>query len=80
VKTTVGLGILLTSLSYLLFTLHDGIIKLLVETTAVWQILFFRSVVILAGCLIFGGPSLVEEAVRSPVVRPMMIQIGRAHV
>lgn len=74
VKTTVGLGILLTSLSYFLFTLHDGVIKLLVETTTVWQILFFRSVVILAGCLLFGGPSIVREAVGSPVVKPMMIR------
>lgn len=73
-KTTVGLGILLTSLSYFLFTLHDGLIKLLVETTAVWQILFFRSAVILAGCLAFGGPSLIREAVHSPVVKPMMIR------
>ena len=74
VKTTVGLGILLTSLSYFLFTLHVGVIKLLVETTTVWQILFFRSVVILAGCLLFGGPSIVREAVGSPVVKPMMIR------
>ena len=73
-KTTIGSGILLTSLSYFLFTLHDGIIKLLVETIAVWQILFFRSVVILAGCLVFGGPSLVNESIRSPVVKPMMIR------
>ncbi|NML75739.1 DMT family transporter [Rhizobium sp. S-51] len=73
-KTTVGLGILLTSLSYFLFTLHDGVIKLLVETTTVWQILFFRSVTILAGCLLFGGPSLVREAATSPVVKPMVIR------
>ncbi|MBV2184626.1 MAG: DMT family transporter [Rhizobium sp.] len=73
-KTTIGSGILLTSLSYFLFTLHDGIITLLVETIAVWQILFFRSVVILAGCLVFGGPSLVNESIRSPVVKPMMIR------
>lgn len=74
VKTTVGLGILLTSLSYFLFTLHDGVIKLLVETTTVWQILFFRSVTILGGCLLFGGPSLVREAATSPVVKPMVIR------
>lgn len=73
-KTTVGLGILLTSLSYFLFTLHDGVIKLLVETTTVWQILFFRSVTILAGCFLFGGPSLVREAATSPVVKPMVIR------
>lgn len=73
-KTSVGIGILLTSLSYFLFTLHDGTIKILVETTAVWQILFFRSATILAGCLIFGGPSLVRETASSPVVKPMMIR------
>lgn len=73
-KNSLGAGILLTSLSYFLFTLHDSVIKLLVETTAVWQILFFRSATILAGCLFFGGPSLAREAATSPVVKPMVVR------
>ncbi|MBR0554100.1 DMT family transporter [Ciceribacter sp. L1K23] len=70
----VGLGILLTSLSYFLFTLHDGVIKLLVETTAVWQILFFRSATILAGCFLAGGASLAKEAAQSSIIKPMLIR------
>lgn len=64
-------GILLTSLSYFLFTVHDAGVKLLVVTIPVWQVLFFRSLTILAGCLLFGGRGLVRHAVRSPIVKPM---------
>ena len=45
-------GILLTSFSYFLFTVHDAAVKLLVATIPVWQVLFFRSLTILAGCLV----------------------------
>ena len=48
-------GILLTGLSYFLFTVHDAAVKLLVTTIPVWQVLFFRSLTILAGCLAIGG-------------------------
>ncbi|MCL6707723.1 DMT family transporter [Pseudomonas sp. R2.Fl] len=72
--SSVGIGILLTSLAYFCFTLHDGVIKVLVESLPVWQILFFRSVTILAGCLLAGGPSLTREAVTSPIIKPMMIR------
>lgn len=67
-------GILLTSLSYFLFTLHDAAVKLLVATIPVWQVLFFRSLTILAGCALFGGPALFRDAVRSPIVRPMFLR------
>ena len=73
VKNSVGYGILLTSFAYMLFTVHDSAIKVLVVTIPVWQILFFRSVTILAGCFIFEGPSLVGKVARSPIVKPMML-------
>ena len=68
-KTAVGAGILLSSLAYLFFATHDAMIKLLVETTTVWQILFCRSIVILLGCYILGGRSLARETVTSPALR-----------
>jgi RarD protein len=74
VKTTIGAGILLSSLAYFLFAVHDGMIKLLVETTTVWQILFCRSIAILAGCFAMGGRGLMRETIASPVRRPMMLR------
>ncbi|KQW27993.1 hypothetical protein ASE36_16170 [Rhizobium sp. Root274] len=73
-KTTIGAGIVLSSLAYFLFAVHDSMIKLLVESTTVWQILFCRSIAILTGCLIMGGRGLVRETMTSPVRRPMMIR------
>lgn len=64
----------LVSLGYFLFTLHDATIKILVETTAVWQILFFRSLTITLGCALFGGPSLLRETLGSPVLKPMLLR------
>ncbi len=65
-------GILLTSLSYVLFSGQDASIKLLVSSISVWQILFLRSVTILVGCAAIGGPSLFADAARSPIFRPML--------
>ena len=67
-------GILFVSLSYFLFTVHDAVIKLLVVAIPVWQVLFFRSVTILVGCLIFGGKPIFAEAARSPIIRPMFLR------
>jgi len=74
VKTAVGAGIALSSLAYLFFATHDAMIKLLVESTTVWQILFCRSIVILIGCFVLGGRSLARETMRSPALRPMMLR------
>lgn len=73
-KTAAGAGILLSSLAYLFFAMHDAMIKLLVESTTVWQILFCRSVAILLGCSVLGGRSLARETITSPAVRPMMLR------
>lgn len=74
VKTAVGAGILLSSLAYLCFAMHDAMIKLLVESTTVWQILFCRSIAILLGCFILGGRNLARETATSPALRPMMLR------
>jgi drug/metabolite transporter (DMT)-like permease len=67
-------GILLTSAAYALFACQDAAIKLLVAGISVWQILFFRSVVVLAGCLVVGGPSIVRDTARSPIVTAMLVR------
>lgn len=67
-------GIFLTSVAYLLFTVHDAIAKLLVASIPVWQVLFFRSATILVACLIFGGCDLYAEAARSRTMKPMFLR------
>src|SRR6476619_5209692 len=67
-------GILFTSLAYFLFTVHDAVVKLLVVAIPVWQVLFFRSLTILAGCLVVGGRPLFAEAARSPIFKPMFLR------
>ncbi|MDW6021248.1 DMT family transporter [Mesorhizobium sp. BAC0120] len=67
-------GILLTGFAYFLFTVHDSMVKLLVAAIPVWQVLFFRSLTILTGCLIFGGRQICKEAWHSPVFRSMFLR------
>jgi len=67
-------GILLTSLAYLLFSLQDASIKLLVTTATVWQILFIRSATILVGCLANGGRQLIVDSARSPILKSMLLR------
>ena len=67
-------GILLTSIAYMLFTFQDAAIKLLVDSIAVWQVLFFRSVTILAGAVAIGGIGLVRDSLDSPVFGQMFLR------
>ncbi|MDQ6435126.1 DMT family transporter [Mesorhizobium sp. LHD-90] len=68
------LGILLTSIAYFLFSAQDAAIKLLVAGISVWQVMVFRSLVVLAGCYASGGAALFRDASRSPVVKPMLLR------
>ena len=74
VNSTTGTGILLVSIAYFLFTAHDGVIKLLVDTLPVWQILFFRSLTILAISFAIGRGDLVHRLTHSPIVKPMAVR------
>lgn len=65
-------GILLTGIAYSLFSGQDAVIKLLVDGLAVWQVLFFRSLVILLACTAVGGRQLLRDTARSPIVKPML--------
>ncbi|WP_065092548.1 MULTISPECIES: DMT family transporter [unclassified Rhizobium] len=71
-KNSVSLGILLTSAAYMAFTFHDAIIKILTSSIPVWQILFFRSLTILVGCLAFGRGQLIRQTITSPIIKPMI--------
>ncbi|PBB93341.1 EamA family transporter [Mesorhizobium sp. WSM3864] len=67
-------GILFTAAAYFLFSAQDASIKLLVAGMTVWQIMFFRSVTILAACGAIGGRTLFADTVNSPIVRPMLVR------
>ncbi|PBB34585.1 DMT family transporter [Mesorhizobium sp. WSM3868] len=67
-------GILFTAAAYFLFSAQDASIKLLVAGMTVWQIMFFRSVTILAACGAIGGRTLFADTVNSLIVRPMLVR------
>lgn len=67
-------GILLTSFSYFLFSVQDASVKWLVAALPVWQVLFVRSVTILALCTAIGRGPLLRRAAGSPIVKPMFVR------
>lgn len=71
---TVIAGVLSTVAAYFLFSLQDASVKWLVVSLPVIQILFVRSVTILAICLVIGRGQVVSQAIRSPVVKPMLLR------
>jgi drug/metabolite transporter (DMT)-like permease len=71
---TVLAGVLSTVTAYFLFSLQDAAVKWLVVAIPVFQILFVRSITILTICLVAGRGQVVAEAVRSPVMKPMILR------
>lgn len=69
---TVLSGVGLTVFAYFLFSMQDASVKLLAAGLPIAQILFVRSVVILALCLAVGGKGLPKAMMRSPVLAPML--------
>lgn len=74
IRSSIVGGVVLISTSYLLFTVHDAVVKLLVADFSVWQIIFVRSVTIVVGCLLVGGRSLPGRALRTPIMLPMAVR------
>ena len=70
-RDRIGRGIALGALAYSLFSLHDASNKWLVATLPVWQVLFFRSLVIVAGCLAIGRKPLVSRLAATPLRWPL---------
>lgn len=73
-KTSTATGILFVSASYLLFTLHDAVIKLLVTDVSVWQIMFFRSLGIFTACMVIGGRGFSARVIASPTIKSMAVR------
>jgi drug/metabolite transporter (DMT)-like permease len=67
--STLGIGLGLAA--YGLFCVHDAAIKWLVVTTPVWQIMFFRSAMVLAGTIAIGGRPVLRRALTTPLKRAL---------
>lgn len=66
-----GLGVL----AYFLFALHDATIKALVgRGIPAWEVLLFRSAVIVAFCLILGRRPMLERAAATPIKRVLLLR------
>lgn len=64
---TITRGLLLAASAYLIFTLQDVLVRLLVKADLpIWQVLIARSMIILVGCMFFRGPSVVVESLKAP--------------
>lgn len=67
-------GIILSVAAYFLFTVHDAVIKILVTSFAVWQVMSIRSATILVCCGLIGGTRVFREAATSPIFKPMLLR------
>ncbi len=59
----IGLGVL----AYSLFATHDAANKFLAASLPVWEVLFFRSLTIVAGALLVGRGKLLARVVATPL-------------
>jgi drug/metabolite transporter (DMT)-like permease len=60
-------GVMLGLAGFFVFPMHDAMAKLLVHDLSVWQIMFFRSSMILLLVTLFSGTSPFPRAFKSPV-------------
>jgi drug/metabolite transporter (DMT)-like permease len=67
-------GIAFTTLAYALFTLHDTLIKLLTETISVWQIMFFRSLIICLATAAMGRGELARRCAATPAKAQLILR------
>jgi drug/metabolite transporter (DMT)-like permease len=68
-------GMALGVVAYFLFALHDASIKFLVGAgIPAWEVLLFRSSVIVCFCLCAGGRTVRERAVATPIKRVLLLR------
>lgn len=71
---SVFIGVLATVVAYFMFSVQDAAVKWLVVAIPVFQILFVRSVTIVAICVMIGRGEVVAQSIRSPVRGPMLLR------
>ncbi|MBN9561048.1 MAG: DMT family transporter [Alphaproteobacteria bacterium] len=67
-------GIALGAVAYCLFTLPDATAKFLVTRLPVWEVLFFRSLFIIAVCGVVGRTKLLVRALATPLKGPLALR------
>ena len=66
-RPTILRGLLMAGSAYLIFTVQDVLVRLLVKADMpIWQVLLMRSLCIVVICLCMKGPSVVVESMASP--------------
>lgn len=73
---TVLSGIGLAVVGFMLFSVHDALVKWVVTSISIWQILFFRSLTIVIGCLAVGRREIVVRTIETPYRVPLLIRAG----
>jgi drug/metabolite transporter (DMT)-like permease len=71
----VAVGMALGVAAYFLFALHDASIKFLVgRGIPAWEVLMFRSAVIVCFCMVLGRRAMLERAVATPIKRVLLLR------
>lgn len=65
----------LALIAYSLLAAQDATVKWLVLTVPVWEVLFIRSAILVAGCLVGGGRPLIRRAFITPTM-PLLARRG----
>jgi drug/metabolite transporter (DMT)-like permease len=72
----VALGLVLAVGAYALLAAQDATVKWLVVDLPVWQVLFCRSVAVVAGCLAIGGWAAVQRIAGSQIRATLLLRGG----
>ena len=67
-------GMVLGTVAYSMFAVHDALVKGVIMDLPVVQILFVRSLVIVIGCLVVGRTAVVTELRLSPTKHMMLLR------
>ena len=71
----VATGMALGALAYFMFALHDACIKFLVgHGIPAWEVLLFRSSIIVTFCAGFGGGPVLRRAIATPIKRILLLR------
>ena len=76
----IPLGIGLGVLAYSLFAMHDAANKWLVSQFSVWQVIAFRSAMIVLACLLIGRTKLLARAVETKLKPALAARLGKEAV
>ncbi len=71
-KNTIPRGLYFMILAYAIYSVQDAIAKLLVQTFSVWQVVFFKGMIIAMGAFLIGGPKSIVLIISSQNKIPLL--------